>query len=98
MGAPEDGPCKNAGGLYLALGEFEGKAPNFLDRPTDEFFGIRDFVFFGVLLVSKGRIHSLIPRSEEAHNSSVSSTEAPPLIIVRIMVTHGFRTHSKMQL
>jgi hypothetical protein len=52
MGASEDGPCKNVGGLYLALalGEFEGNAPNFLDRPTDEFFGIRDFVFFGVLL------------------------------------------------
>ncbi len=50
MGASEDGPCKNVGGLYPALGEFEGKAPNSLDRPTDEFFGIRDFVFFGVLL------------------------------------------------
>jgi hypothetical protein len=50
MGASEDGPCKNVGGLYLELGEFEGKAPNFLDRPTDKFFGIRDFVFFGVLL------------------------------------------------
>jgi len=28
MGASEDGPCKNVGGLYLALGEFEGNAPN----------------------------------------------------------------------
>jgi hypothetical protein len=50
MGASKDGPCKNVGGLYLTLGEFEGKAPNFLDRPTDEFLGILDFVFFGVLL------------------------------------------------
>jgi len=25
MGASKDGPCKNVGGLYLTLGEFEGK-------------------------------------------------------------------------
>jgi len=51
MGASKDGPCKNVGGLYLTLGEFEGKAADFLDRPRMKFLGIPRFrAFFGVLL------------------------------------------------
>ena len=60
MGASEDGPCKNVGGLYLALGEFEGKAPNFLDRPTDSSW-VFEFRFFrrAVGLMLDGSHHGI---------------------------------------
>jgi hypothetical protein len=37
-------------------------------------------------------------RNDEAHSVSVSSTDAPPIIRSRIMVTHGFRTSHQLQL
>lgn len=37
-------------------------------------------------------------RSDDAHSVSISSTDAPPIIVSRIMVAYRFRTHSQMQL
>ena len=45
--------------------------------------------------VNNGRIRFLISRSDDAHNSSVSSIDAARVHDLRIMVAHGFRTSRK---
>jgi hypothetical protein len=43
-------------------------------------------------LLNSGRMRCLASRND------VSSTDAPPIIRSRIMVTHGFRTYNQLQL
>jgi hypothetical protein len=40
----------------------------------------------------------LTSRSDDAHSVSAFSTDAPPIIRSRIMVTYGFRTRRNLQL
>jgi hypothetical protein len=37
----------------LALSELQGKPPDILDGPSDEFFPVVGFVFFGVMVLAR---------------------------------------------
>ncbi len=50
MTSPEYRPFEDTLDGELLLSEFQGEAPDFLDGPSDEFFPVLRFVFFGVMV------------------------------------------------
>src|SRR3954464_1915332 len=49
-------------------------------------------------VVSRGRIRPLTSRNDDAHSSSVASTNPPVIHDPRILVTQGFRDQPRSQL
>ncbi len=53
MGPSEYRPCEDALDGESSLRELQGKAPDFLGGPSDEFFPVLRFVFFGVMVLAR---------------------------------------------